>query len=1424
MTARRAQAQKPWWRRMISWQAALRILLLVLTGVLGFGFWLVGTETGSRTSIAWASGLLPNFRVEYGSGTVLGPLQLEKVVLKGRTRIEADNVFLDWSPGNLLLGELTLTDIRIARVKVVQPAPAATTGIRTARHPADMALPLDLHIERLVIDELLHLRGEKQNSYTRLSAGLSWQEHDLQVRQLVIGTARWETAFGGSLQTRGDWPLDARLRFVFPRPAAPDDAGSHNNTAHNNTAHDSTAADATPETAPWILAGTLRGPLARVQAALDVDGPAQAHIAGELEPLVTGIPFRATLAADTLRLPPRATADRAATLSSLQLAGRGDLLGALTLDGHAVLDTPWTQPVAANLAAAGSWRGMERMEVRFDDPRFRAALVTDYRWLDGQQFRGRLEVQNLDLVLTHPALHSQLAGSMTIDGAIPPAGKPGGPAVALAIDTLAGTLNGRHDVAIDGRLRWQEAQWLFEPLNLRQGENRAGLTGSLATQWNAAATLDLKRVDTLLPGFAGRGTGHATIRGSPTEPRLALQLDAQSLQLPAVTLPAPVSRTLRVPAADWRIEGDAGLHDIVLTDAHTVGAPFSLQATGTVDWARGIVWNLDTALGDFALAQLLPELGGTVGGPFHTSGVMRETLEALSISTTLNGELSGMPLDFSTGLDWQPRQFDLQRLDLVHGGNALHAQAALDGNDARLVLDIDAPVLADSLRDVGGRLRLQADVSGPRQALDARIAIDAGSLRWRDLALTGITGTLQLDDGAQSSSMLQLDATGLRRGDAFVDTAHLSAAGTLADHRLEAGAASGPLSFLLAAAGEWLRNPESSDASGDRDPTPQVLWRGKLDNGGFDMHQWHWSTAGEAAMEILRSASGPQLALAPHCWSDNAARVCLTAPARLGNSGEFALEAFHLPLEALLADILPLDTTVRGRLGGTLSARWQDGVLQQADAGLRNAEPLQISLVDDEDIARDIAGIGQVLATARLRDNAWHAEARIDGAQDGSLNARFDAAAPGADGSRRLDGALHAAGLQLDLLEAFTYQMHHIGGAADLDIALSGTDRHPQMAGKVHLGDGKLTFSRVPLSLVDINLDGRFAGNELHLDGHFRTPDSEHEARVDGLFTLTGKNLTGHAGLSGEKLVLSFPPQYQFSVSPDLRLDVGTDEVALTGNVRVPYGRIEVKKLPVQSVSRSRDVVVIRSEQVIDEGGVGFRQRVDINLLLGNDVQFKAFGGEGSLTGELRLRSTPALPLLVDGELHVQDGQYRALGQQLKLKQADIIFNGPADQPLIDALAVRTFSDAAVREVGVRLTGSLRAPQTTLWSSPDLPQEEALSWLTTGRPLSEGPIDLRGEAAQAALSLGAAQGSALLTQAGQEIGLHDVQLATSGDGDEAEVQVGTNLNERVFVGYNRRVFTGEASVLLRLQMTRRLVLEALSGVESALDIFYTFEF
>src|SRR6185295_9524946 len=126
-------------------------------------------------------------------------------------------------------------------------------------------------------------------------------------------------------------------------------------------------------------------------------------------------------------------------------------------------------------------------------------------------------------------------------------------------------------------------------------------------------------------------------------------------------------------------------------------------------------------------------------------------------------------------------------------------------------------------------------------------------------------------------------------------------------------------------------------------------------------------------------------------------------------------------------------------------------------------------------------------------------------------------------------------------------------------------------------------------------------------------------------------------------------------------------------------------------------------------------------VILGDKVSIKAAGFSGKPKGSLLVIEEPGKATVGIGQLTVEEGVYKSYGQDLRLERGRLIFaGGPIDNPGLDLKAFRKASDGTI--AGIIVRGTLRSPQTTLYSDPAMGESEALAYLLLGHPLGQSTV------------------------------------------------------------------------------------------------------
>ena len=147
-------------------------------------------------------------------------------------------------------------------------------------------------------------------------------------------------------------------------------------------------------------------------------------------------------------------------------------------------------------------------------------------------------------------------------------------------------------------------------------------------------------------------------------------------------------------------------------------------------------------------------------------------------------------------------------------------------------------------------------------------------------------------------------------------------------------------------------------------------------------------------------------------------------------------------------------------------------------------------------------------------------------------------------------------------------------------------------------------------------------------------------------------------------------------------------------------------------------------------------------------------------------------------------------------------------------------------EVGVELTGTLKAARTRVFSQPAMNDADALSYLLFGRPSSSSDAGLGTEDAStlqaAALSLGLQQALPVVQRIGNTLGLDELTVQSTTT-DAGALMAGKFLSPRIYIRYSYGLFNRIGGLLLRFKVNERLSIETSSGDQKSMDLLYTID-
>lgn len=861
---------------------------------------------------------------------------------------------------------------------------------------------------------------------------------------------------------------------------------------------------------------------------------------------------------------------------------------------------------------------------------------------------------------------------------------------------------------------------------------------------------------------------------------------------------------------------------------------------------------LDWELRDLTPGEWLPavKLAGLSG-----SGRIALTHDEAGVDADLavgplSGTLNTYPLDLVGSIVLRDSQPDAVDLQLASGVNTVVLSGSLQPLlDLDWSLDISEP--AQLWEGLGGVLqgsgRLEGEMSLP--VMGGALQGSGLSLAWQDssyrLASVTLDATAFGVDAENNAVALRLAGLVVEQGGTepatWIDSLALDLRGNPAAHVLQLQARGFDSTLQLALDGELQ----------DEDWTGNLL-QAELDSpwGRLQLAEPLRLAFGSAGMELPR-----------HCWSLVPMSLCLQAVQPANGALDAALSLSGLPLDWLNAGssdaarppalpallqqygaLLPANIVVAGTAGLDASiSGFADGSWRDLQASLVLADTrLRVRLEQDESEAEEDAGMAPVtiaLHEPALRvsgnGSAWHAELdlAVEQLAEGevpadqplvprsTVSAVFDM-----DAAENLDGSLRLDFPALDWVQAFVPLLEDPGGRASGNVRIGGTLSEPLFDAGFSLVEGHFRVPEYGLEVqsFEVGIDARPEQASLHVD----LRDAEGSLQLDAVMRepLDDSRML-EASLAGAGFTLMDNDAAHVTVSPDLQLSWSGSGLHVGGSFLVPLADVALEEWVSNvggGVSPSRDAVVVVEDPdaLVAESGTVLPFTAQLQLALGDAVRIHGFGLEARLGGELQVQQEAQRPLLVYGELSLPEGSYEIYNQALQMRDGRLLFFGNPLDPVVD---LRAFRETPNAEVGLQLGGNVTALQSSLYSTPQLPEAEILSLLITGKSFRDTNAGDNDALVNAVANFGIERTAGLTSLIGDTLGLDDVSISGGSSYLDSSLGMGKYLSPDLLMRYEIGLFGRQAVFSLIYSLSERLKLEVRSGLSQSVDISYAVE-
>ena len=840
------------------------------------------------------------------------------------------------------------------------------------------------------------------------------------------------------------------------------------------------------------------------------------------------------------------------------------------------------------------------------------------------------------------------------------------------------------------------------------------------------------------------------------------------------------------------------------------------EIQGKVDWKDGAAWESQVKfdkvkVSDYArYVNLLKDFPVILSGTASSSGFAGGSKGWLSETTNVDlaGSIHQRPLSLKghilTGAETPLKVSDLL---FIYGENKLTANGILDAH-SDFKLAIQAPnlrgLLPNFTASLNGNINLSGDISAPNLDLD----LAGNHIQFNDLHLNKISAKSKLISNEQLQGNIDLTLNGFRYGEKIkLDSVTLMAKGNEKNHQIQLHSQGEPLALDLDFSGNFDRTSQQWKGSFNRTAIKSPM--GELKNNQFN---------------IAYDNHNVNAQISAHCWTHPDMELCFPQAFNVGNNGEIPFDLKKLDLK--LVNKLTENEAFKGHLNSQGKFSWFKDKPFKLDVKVNGDT---IDFAQKIDYRTFKLGINKLSVNTQINDNNLTANANIHLQNQGRIESELKVS--DLLQTRKLGGSLKITGINLNILNQLLAGGEKISGDINGHLNFAGNLNAPLLNGSLNLNNTKAILNAMPFDINQGELALSFHGSSSTMTGYIQTAESRLDLDGDANWQQL-EHWRTRVRARAKAFYLNVPSIAKLKISPNVEIKATPTLLDLTGTVDIPWGRIAIESLPESAVSVSSDEVILDKKTkrtmlpLPAESKDGLAIKSDLTITIGDDVSVNAYGLNSHLQGSLMVKQEKG-KLGLYGGIDLKQGRYASFGQDLLIRKGQVTFSGIPSQPMLNIEAIRNpeaMEDSKVL-AGVKVIGLAESPDVTVFSEPSLPQDQALSYLLTGRSLeNSGEAGSGGSVGAALLGMGLAKSGKAVGKIGEVFGISNLNLGTAGVGDSSKVVVSGNLTKDLQIKYGVGLFDGLAEITLRYRLLPQLFLQSVSSTNQTFDVIYQFEF
>lgn len=474
-----------------------------------------------------------------------------------------------------------------------------------------------------------------------------------------------------------------------------------------------------------------------------------------------------------------------------------------------------------------------------------------------------------------------------------------------------------------------------------------------------------------------------------------------------------------------------------------------------------------------------------------------------------------------------------------------------------------------------------------------------------------------------------------------------------------------------------------------------------------------------------------------------------------------------------------------------------------------------------------------------------------------------------------IDLQVKSTAISLAVVEGLTNQLTNVTGTLEVDVHVAGSGQDPHLNGFVDIKNGAFgvpaaggTFSGLS-TRIELQPDAVRIREFQLLDHH------GEKLRIAGELAVHARQVGAvNVSIDSDNFELVDNELGDVQVQAALKVTGELRRPKLVGDLRLDAGRVEVDRvlqlfyspysveaLPeVVSAERmvqgtgsaeeaTKEALAKASTSAAPPGAVEKAARdealppvpgglfdavaMDVHVVIPDNLvlrgkDLRPSGPTGSALGDLnitvggdvRLLKDPGAPITLLGTVNTVRGTYAFQGRRFDLlRDGTLRFTGTRSiNPNLDISAVRKIPNTGV-EARIHITGTPKAPELALSSTPPLEESDILSLIVFNRQVNELGT---GERSSLAATAGGIATGFIAAPLGESIGkaldldLFEISTTTDSGDLGAGITLGQQLNERTFIKLHQQFSTRSTTEFqLEYQIARFLRAQATAAPETS---------